>query len=256
MLKIIKGVLFTALVVCAIALQGCGEKARRLEYKYKAGDVLKYKFTMETQGQLQIDKVSRAVSSQSEAEVIQNIVDVDKNVISMNETVKPLVMESSGKALPLPHFKVTPVKMDNLGRIIGGEGTENMPGTFLPAVEVKHGDKWSGEGTVRCAGGRLLKLKTAYIFTGYEKVKGYDCAKIQLEIEPAEIPLAEGRGIREGLISVKGGSGEISFAYENGMLVSSSTTLRLGIKFKMADSANKYKDVEIINFMMINFELI
>lgn len=256
MLKIIKGILFTALVVCAIALQGCGERARRLEYKYKAGDVFKYKFTMETQGQLQLEKISRAVSSQSEVEIIQNIIDTDKNIISMNETVKPLILESNGQALPLPHLKVMPLKMDNLGRIIGGEGTENMPASFLPAVEVKPGDKWTGEGTVRCAGGRILKLKTAYTFVGYEKVNGYECAKIKLETEPAEVPLAEGRGFKEGLISVKGGSGEIAFAYENGMLVNSSTTLRLGIKFKMADSSNKYKDVEIRNFMRINFELI
>jgi hypothetical protein len=106
-------------------------------------------------------------------------------------------LKRDGEELPVPSIgQKIPMKMKSNGEVSQMGGAAGAGGgqthASFPDNAVGAGESWSGESTIEIPGtNKTVLLKTNHTLETFEKIKGYDCAKIKVKTPETKIPLQD-----------------------------------------------------------------
>ncbi|MBI2265474.1 MAG: hypothetical protein HYU64_09930 [Armatimonadetes bacterium] len=198
------------------------EQAIKLVYKFKKGDALKYKTTIESQVEIREDASSETVSTVMTMLTAQEVTDIQKDDVSvLKVTVQDARLTKDGEEIVMPPITQSAViQMRTSGQIleIAGVLPQSSGGTppSFPEEPIAPGSKWQSENPVQMGDGLPpAKIVNSYVFDGLEKKLGYDCALIRMNSSELVIPIPDG-GRQKMKIT-----GHTFFAHKEGKLISS-----------------------------------
>lgn len=235
--------LITTVLVCTL---GCGERPFKLRFKFKPGDIYKYKVIQESATITEF--MGKKIEMPGKAEVIlsQKVDRVDQGIAEITITCDSynLEMNIGGKTIPNTMGssmvgKQTPLKLRENGEIIEPKGMQSMIAlqglsadinnvlfslypTF-PDRGLKVGDTWTQKEELPQDQMNVM-VESTYTFTRREEKNGHPCAVLDYTIS------MDIQGGDESDMKMKGtgnGSGTTYVAYEKGVLVESKVDMDL-----------------------------
>lgn len=208
-----KPLILVSLLILSLVL-GCTGKRVKLEYKFKKGDVLRYKQITTAKVEFKMtNRKPETISIKKEMYQTIKIEDIDnKGVAQANETIEGVIEnERNGeKTSEFFDFSNRPILMsitkEGKTEIKNWEECKaifkelEMPAIMdqffplLPEKKIKVGDSWTYD--VRLTSLLFdtppLTIQFKDNLVGFEKMGGYDCAKI-LSVGSIEVPMQKGK---------------------------------------------------------------
>lgn len=219
------------------------KEAIKLEYKMNKGEDYIYRVTVKSQRRLEEAGQIQEEKDQIIMKMVQKVVDVKPDgSYNLEMIVEPQQLIRNDKEVPLdtPAQSVT-MRMTRNGEIL--ETSMPSPATqpSFPTKTLFVGDSWVGESKVSLPERpQPIILKFNYLLWGIERVKGYECAQINVSSPETKIELAEGVSQR---ISA---AGTTYFAHNEGRLVRSEVETKISIKMpegKVYNSISIFVDI-------------
>jgi len=170
----------------------------KLEYKLKQGDVSKYKTLVESSTEITEEGETKSINSVMEMITTQLITSVGADgSMGVEVAIDGATLKRDGEELPVPSVgQKIPMRMKQNGEVsqMGGAaaGAGGQTHASFPDHAVGIGDNWSGESNIEIPGtSKTVLLKTNHKLDAFEKIKGYNCAKIKVTTPETKIPLQE-----------------------------------------------------------------
>jgi hypothetical protein len=231
-------------LVCA---PGCGERPFKLRFKFKPGDVYKYKVTQDSATTTEFMGKKMEMPSKAEVILTQKVDRVDQGVAEITITCDAYDMEMNIGGRKIPNTmgssmvgKQTPMKLRENGEIIEPKGMQSMVAlqglsadisnvlfslypTF-PDRRLKVGDTWTQKEELPQSQMKII-VESTYTFTRREEKNGHTCAVLDYSISMN----VQGADDDEQM-KMKGsgtGKGTTYVAYEKGLLVESRVDMNL-----------------------------
>ena len=193
---------------------GCVGKRVKLEYKVKKGDVLRYKQITTAKVEFKMaNRKPETVSIKKEMYQTIKIEDIDnKGVAQANETIEAVIEQEKVEEKTSEFFdfsnrpiltsitkqgKTEAKNWEECKAIFAELGLPSITDQFfplLPEKKVKVGDSWTNDAQLTSLFFDTPPLTIQYknSLVGFEKMKGYDCAKI-LRVGSIEVPIQKGK---------------------------------------------------------------
>lgn len=188
-----------------------------LEYKYKAGDIIKYSSKAVSAQEVRQVGNSQKQDSKFEMKLRQEVVDFVDEVYRLETFVEEANLVQNGVERDMPALsKPNVLRLKKTGEIVSDNPQQQASQQTFPDHPINIGDKWSLSTKVNFPGrAEPAIINYIYTFEAYEKAKGLDCIRIKVESPHSSF------GIQPGITQEFNINGFIHFAYNEGILVTS-----------------------------------
>ncbi|MCK4648606.1 hypothetical protein KAT51_03690 [bacterium] len=217
----------------------------KLEYKYKKGDIVKYKLTSFVTTEMETVPGAEKSEHKVNLLLIQKITNVSSDgLINMELILDKGFIEQFGIKKSYPSGTSVSAKMLKNGQFLAGGGwdeladklivqevdfgkpTQQLSGS-LPEREVKVGNSWVQKIKVFPFGMSPTIVEIRHTLVGFENVKGFNCAKIKSNYTVPLAGKAKSKLEDREIISMLKGKSTIEivtyFAYQEGRDVRTET---------------------------------
>ncbi|MBI2265898.1 MAG: hypothetical protein HYU64_12110 [Armatimonadetes bacterium] len=200
----------------------------KLEYQMKKDEELSYKIRVNSQretsdqGKVQTDKDVLTLNMTQKVVAVSSdgIYDLEMNVtpLELVRNSEPIKLEVQSQSVKL--------KMSRSGEILAISMPSPATQPSFPTKPLRKGESWIGESKINLPGkADPFILKFNYMLWGLEKVKGYECAQIQVSSPETKIPIEE--QVTQKVSAV----GTTYFAHKEGRLVKSDVETKTAMDF-------------------------
>jgi hypothetical protein len=230
-------------LVCSL---GCGERPFKLRFKFKPGDVYKYKVTQDAATTYEFMGKKMELPNKTEVTLTQKVDRVEGGVAEITITCDSYDMEMNigGKKIPNAMGssmvgKQTLMKLRENGEIIEPKGIQSMIAfqglspdinnvlfclyPKFPDKKLKAGDTWTQKEELPESQMKVA-VESKYTFTRREEKNGYPCAvmdyTISMNMQGADDPAMKMKGTGTG-------TGKTYVALEKGFIVESKVDMEL-----------------------------
>lgn len=202
-----------------------------LQYKMFANEEYIYEITVKSERTLEAAGKLEQERNLLLTTMTQRVLDVGADdVYTIEMLVEPRKLTKNGQDVPIssPPQKIN-MKMTKYGKIL--ESSLQSPATqpSFPTRPVFVGETWEGESQVSLqdpSTGRPIPpvtLKFQYHLKSVEKIKGCNCAHIEVTNPETEVPLSQ--GVTQKIAA----SGKTLFAYAEGRLMQSNVDTQISM---------------------------
>lgn len=209
-----------------------------LEYKMKKGESLKYQTIVDSDQFIREGENKAEQKSVLEMVMVQKAIDVAADgTISVDVIIESGTVKRDGETEELPNVgQVISMKMRKNGEITQTSVEFPFSQPPFPSTQIQKGGSWTGTSKVNIPGrAEPITLTYNYTLVGFEKVSGYDCARIEVICPESKISLAE--GVDQKLVA----KGTTFFAHNEGRLVHSEVETNTEIMGPDAEVKTKIK---------------
>ena len=268
-------VIFTTLCVFLLSGMSCSivEKTYQLSFSHEEGKNIKYQYSFDVRRYQEADESESQSHRKAVIDYTVNGIDEDGhisvtqkydslNIRAKNPTRGEYVVDTKERIGVPVHFT-----LDRNGKVIKIEGLESstmrewdMISIFfqLPDRKVKIGDTWNGVWVwepLRSSGTRQNTFTTTYRVIERVMHKGYDCLKIETDTKE----VITGKSTYQGNETESTGeahlTGEIYFAYKEGIIVEKSYSEEAG-KIHWKVFGPQPREGTLISFVKAKFSLV
>lgn len=189
-----------------------------LEYKFKIGDILKYKSYIETKQEAIQNGKTTAIQNTVEMNLKQRVVDFSNDVYKMEILVESGIFIQNNNTQNLPAVeKPSLTSFKKNGELVADQQQQNQfsQQTF-PSNPINIGEVWSSSTQLKFPGkSEPITINYKYIFEKIETIKNISCAFIKVECLPSKVEL------QPEVTQVFEAAGHVYFAHNEGFLVKS-----------------------------------
>jgi len=220
------------------------QNAVKLEFKGMPQDVFRYEVTMEGTSSISAEGQTAENSMKVEMEIKQKVLKVAVDgTMDISTTITKGKSIVNNKEMPLPNVGATLLmKLTRRGQVLHVTGASDPAMNFkqmqiaFPEHPIRVGDSWT---TKIDAGPQLpVPMEAKYTLVGFEKLNGYDCAKIRSVITVAPVNSGENMSLDVDA------NGVLYFAYKEGKMIKNVINTKMDMRL-MAKGPGAKKAVPV-----------
>lgn len=218
------------------------KEAVKLEYKMNKNEEYIYQVDVDSTREITENTEVHTEHDLLKMRMVQKVTEVlPDGSYSLDMVVEPQEFFQGGNPVPLNAPPQTvQMKMNRSGEVLWSSMPSPASQPSFPKRSIFIGESWDGESKVNLQDleGRPLPpavLKFKYLLWGVEKVKGYDCAKI--EVTNPETHVSLGEGLTQKITA----SGTTYFAHGHGRLVKSEVETKISMELPQGKVKNVIK---------------